>query len=165
LLNEEEVEPYKNILEKRFSETITPAHLLAYMLHPQYDNTRLSKKQEEIARNYAAELSPDFLPLIISFQAEAEPFPKSFFLEKARNINVRTWWKALHKNNDFPTDFINFVMHLHNCPASSASIERVFSNLSFIQNKIRNKLGTDTASKLIFCYKMLNSKCESDINW
>jgi len=55
-------------------------------------------------------------------------------------------------------------MHLHNCPASSASIERVFSNLSFIQNKICNKLGTDTASKLVFCYKMLNSKCDSDIN-
>jgi len=50
LLNEEEIEPYRNILEKRFSEAITPAHLLAYMLHPQYDNTRLSKKQEEIAR-------------------------------------------------------------------------------------------------------------------
>jgi len=83
LLNEEEVEPYKNILEKRFSEAITPAHLLAYMLHPQYDNTRLSKKQEEIARNYA-ELSPDFLPLIISFQAEAEPFPKSFFSRKLK---------------------------------------------------------------------------------
>lgn len=78
------MEPYKNILEKRFSEAVTPAHMLAYILHPQYDNTKLSKKQEETARNYAAELSPDFLPIIISFQAEAEPFPKSFFFRESQ---------------------------------------------------------------------------------
>lgn len=164
-MNNEELKPYKNILEKRFSEAITPAHMLAYILHPQYDTTRLSRKQEETARNYAAELSPDFLPLIISFQAEAEPFPKSFFFERAKNMNVRTWWKALSKSDHLPADFINFVMHLHNCPASSASIERVFSNLSFIQNKIRNRLGIDTANKLVFCYKMLNGKCEPDLHW
>ena len=140
--------------------------MLAYILHPQYNSTRLTKKQEEIAQNYAAELSPDFIPLIIAFQAEAEPFPKSFFHEKARNMNVRTWWKALRKNDDFPADLINFIIHLHNCPASSASIERVFSNLSFIQNKVRNRLGIDTANKLVFCYKMLNGKCESDdVHW
>lgn len=80
-------------------------------------------------------------------------------------MHVRTWWKALQKNDDFPAEFINFVMHLHNYPASSASIERVFSNLSFIQNKIRNKLGVDTANKLVFCYKMLNGKSESDLHW
>lgn len=88
LINNEELKPYKNILEKRFSEAVTPAHMLAYLLHPQYGNTGLSEQQKETARNYAAEISPEFVPLIVSFQAEAEPFPKSFFSEKVRNMNV-----------------------------------------------------------------------------
>lgn len=37
----------------------------AYLLHPQYDSKRLSKKQEEPVRNYAAELSPDFFNYIL----------------------------------------------------------------------------------------------------
>lgn len=66
--------------------------MLAYLLHPQYkyDDTKLSREQEEIARNYVVKLSPNFLPLVIAFQAKAEPFPKSFFIETARNMNVRT---------------------------------------------------------------------------
>lgn len=56
-------------------------------------------------------------------------------------------------------------MHLHNCPASSAPIERVFSNLSFIQKKICNRLGIDVTNKLVFCYKMLSGKREDVSDW
>lgn len=73
-----ELEPYKNILEKKIRKLL---HLricmLAYLLHPQYNGTKLPEKQETV-RNYAAELLPDFLPLIIAFQAEAKLF---FFLK------------------------------------------------------------------------------------
>jgi hypothetical protein len=44
------------------------------------------------------------------------------------------------------------------------SIERVFSNSSFIQNKIRNRLETDVANKLVFCYKVLNGKLDTDLD-
>ena len=43
---------------------------------------------------------------------------------------------------------------------SSASIERVFSNFSYIYSKLRNRLGVSKASKLVFCYKMLHGSHE-----
>ena len=42
--------------------------------------------------------------------------------------------------------------------ASSASVEVIFFNFSFIQNKPRNMLELHTVSKLMMAYKMLNSK-------
>lgn len=56
--------------------------MLAYILRPQNDTSRLSKEQEEIALNYAAELSPDFLSLIIFFKQRLNPFQNPFLLKK-----------------------------------------------------------------------------------
>lgn len=55
--------------------------MLAYLLHPQYkyDDTKLSREQEEIARNYVVKLSPNFLPLVIAFQAKAEIISEIIF--------------------------------------------------------------------------------------
>ena len=43
-------------------------------------------------------------------------------------------------------------------PASSATIERFFSNFGLIQTNIRNKLGIQKCEKLLFCYRMLMGK-------
>ena len=40
---------------------------------------------------------------------------------------------------------------------------RVFSTFSFIHNKIRNWLGVQKASKLVFCYHMLHGT--KDLDW
>ena len=45
-------------------------------------------------------------------------------------------------------------------PASSAAIERIFSNFGLIQTKLRNKLGIQKWGKLVFCYRMLRGKDE-----
>ena len=42
--------------------------------------------------------------------------------------------------------------------ASSAGIERIFSTFGFVHSKIRNRLGTNKAGKLVFLYKLLNMK-------
>ena len=44
--------------------------------------------------------------------------------------------------------------------ASSAAIERIFSNFGLIQTKLRNKLGIQKCGKLVFCYQMLRGKDE-----
>ena len=60
--------------------------------------------------------------------------------------------------------FEDLVQRLTTSPASSASIERVgFSTFSFIHNKIRNRLGVQKASKLVFCYHMLHGT--KDLDW
>lgn len=76
-------------------------------------------------RNYAVELPLNCLYINYTLQVETKSFSKSFFFKRAKNINIRTWWKALRKNDYFPADFINFVVNLYKRPASSA-IESVF---------------------------------------
>ncbi|XP_053380950.1 uncharacterized protein LOC128549017 [Mercenaria mercenaria] len=46
--------------------------------------------------------------------------------------------------------------------ASSASTERVFSNFGSIQTKLRNRLGIEKTTKLVFSYTMLCDKEELD---
>ena len=51
---------------------------------------------------------------------------------------------------------------LNSLPASSASVECLFSTLGFVQNKVRNRLGNDKTEKLVKCHQLLKSKCEED---
>ena len=57
--------------------------------------------------------------------------------------------------------FSELAIRLLSAPASSASIERIFSNFGYIHNEMRNRLGCATAAKLVFCYRMLRGeKCD-----
>ena len=60
--------------------------------------------------------------------------------------------------------FADLARRLMSSPASSVSIERVFSTFSLIHNKIRNRLGVQKASKLVFCYRMLLGGTK-DLDW
>ena len=42
--------------------------------------------------------------------------------------------------------------------ASSAGVERVFSSFGLVHSKIRNRLGVTKAGKLVFIYKVVNSR-------
>ena len=61
---------------------------------------------------------------------------------------------------DFPAGFVQIMSDLQQ--ASSASIERIFSNFSFIHFKLRNKLGVEKTAKLVMCYRMLSGPIEFD---
>jgi len=41
---------------------------------------------------------------------------------------------------------------------SSAGVERIFSTFGLVHSKLRNRLGVEKAGKLVFIYKLLNSK-------
>lgn len=62
------------------------------------------------------------------------------------------------KSCDISNDFCALNSHLQNSPLSSAAIEKVFSNFSFVHSKVRNKLSNKSASKLVFCYLMVKLK-------
>lgn len=48
-------------------------------------------------------------------------------------------------------------MQLHTAVASSAGIERLFSTFGLVHSKLRNRLGTEKASKLVSIIRTLNS--------
>ena len=70
-----------------------------------------------------------------------------------------TWWRAA-QDNGISSEFVNIAIQLLDAPCSSAAIERVFSNFSFIHTKIKNRLGNEKASKMVFCYRLLRGSKE-----
>ena len=68
----------------------------------------------------------------------------------------------MEKSNAINKDLCELAYKLMAMPASSASIERVFSNFGLIQSKLRNRLGVQKAAKLVACYRILRGKEELD---
>ena len=160
LLEEPALQPHISAVEKRFKAAILPQHMLAYMMHPRYQGEHLTLDLVEVAKNWLVSRNPSFLPTAIAFQAQADPFPSSFFQPAALDMNVVTWWVALNASMQLPEGFLALMLQLHSACASSASLERVFSNFGIIQSRLRNRLGLQKAAKLVFCYRMLRGPSE-----
>ena len=105
--------------------------------------------------------NPEFILTIIAYRAKSMPFPHSFFTESAIELHPVTWWKGV-KSAEIPSEFIDIATQLLSAPCSSAAIERIFSNFSYIHSKIRNRLKPEKASKLVFCYRMLRGSKDLD---
>lgn len=165
LLSDANLEAHRQAVIARFQLAIQPVHYFAYMLHPKYKGTKLSEKQQEEARNWIAHRRPELLPSVIRFSGQDELYPCSFFSPQVvAKLDAVTWWKNLKrvsKHNDIQ-ELADVVIHLHSCPASSASVERVFSSFGIVHNKLRNRLGVERAAKLVFCYRMLRGSVSDD---
>ena len=145
--------------EKRVKQALTDAHLAAYLLHPQFRGEHLTVEQREKATKWICEKSPDFINTLIAFQAKSSPFPESFFA--TTTVKPVNWWKAALGCGADPA-FCTLAVRLMSAPASSASIERIFSSFGLIHNKLRNRLGPRKAADLLLCYRMLNHKLPQD---
>lgn len=163
LLEDPALQDHKDKIQKRFDFVIRPCHLAANLFHPDYMGQRLTLAQVETVKTWLMEKNPDFLATAVAFQAEAHPFPQSYFQPGPRKLNPVTWWKAVSsKNADIPDSFLDLMLTLHTATASSSSLERIFSTFGLVMSKLRNKLGLDKAQKLVFCYRMLRGPCELD---
>ena len=99
---------------------------------------------------------------------DKEYFPERFFTENSIKDNTPSdWWKLVGIRNQkfsgekkLPNEFFVFISKLYNCPASSGSIERIFSTFGFVWSKTRNRLGSDKAQKLVQLYRHYRSSHE-----
>lgn len=165
LLKDENLQSRHQEVSKRLTQSLQTFHYLAYLLNPKYKGEGLTDKQKESARSYLTERYPESISLLIAYEAEATPFPGTYFTETGKNMNPITWWTAIEKS--FVSDVhskecCKFIIQLLSCPASSASIERMFSNFGVIHSKLRNRLGMNTTAKLVMCYRMLRGPVELD---
>ena len=78
----------------------------------------------------------------------------SLIPELLKKIDPLTWWKSQASLLD--ENILSLVEQLHTARASTAGIERIFSTFGFVHSKIRNRLQTDKAAKLVFMYKLFN---------
>jgi len=61
--------------------------------------------------------------------------------ETLKNTSTSVWWSSVEKSSAIDPNLCLYAKQLLKMPASSASIERIFSNFGSFQNKLRNKLG------------------------
>jgi len=168
LLSDDYLQPHHEVVNARFQLAIQPVHLFSYMLHPKYKGSKLSEKQQEEARNWITIQHPELLPFVICFSEEDDDlYPRSFFQPQViSKLDPVSWWKSLKratKKNEIHK-LADIMTHLLSCPASSASVERIFSSFGSIHSKLRNRLGVERATKLVFCYRMLRGKVYDDDN-
>ena len=95
---------------------------------------------------------------------DSKRFPGSMFEKIVETISLSEWWSIVSKRNErmtegkLPEGFAEFLAKLHTCTASSGSIERIFSSFGLIWSKVRNRLGSDKAHKLVKVYIYYRSK-------
>lgn len=97
-----------------------------------------------------------------------EAFPSHMFGSSiTSSMTPDKWWKIMDMKQEkarerkLPSGFCAFIASLQSCPASSGSIERVFSSFGLVWTKIRNSLGKDRAQKLVAIYRHLANETES----
>lgn len=154
----------------RYNMALTPVHFLAYTLDPKQiiktdPHLQLSENEKKMGFDFANLKygSTFLLPLIIKFQAKVSPFVESFFNESVINeVSSYEWWKSQKKAIDaINPDVFSIIEQLMTAQSSSASVERIFSSFGLVHSKLRNKLGTEKASKLAFLFKMFNNTIDN----
>lgn len=161
--------------KKRYEQSLTDAHFAAFILSPtviisnssNHDEEKIDLTEEE--KTKALEFikekgGSDFLATTLKFLGRLEPFHhKNVFFEPKviKTMSDFEWWnsfhKVLNKDTDITEDNIQFLRMLTTAKASTACVERVFSTFGVVQSKLRNRLGTEKASKLVFLMKQMNS--------
>ena len=150
-------------IQQRFHQAITPIHYLANILHPKYMGQRLTCEQQEEARSILVDQNASLLPQLYQYQAKTAPFPTSLFT-CTHSLKPTTWWRTVQASKNLVSDDLcNIAIKLLSLPASSASIERIFSNFGIIQTKLRNRLGLEKTAKLVACYRELRG-CQ-ELEW
>jgi len=162
LIEEESLQACKSIVSTRMNKALKPFHFFAYLMDHKYRGKRLSPEQREIAREWLKNIQVENFPFVIAFEAEASPYPATYFSAAAVTMHPVIWWNAVAKSSSIPSNFVAIITQLLSSPASSASIERVFSSFSGVHSNLRNRLGVVKAAKLVFCYRALRGPMESE---
>ena len=145
-----------NAVKKRYNQVITKAHLLANLIHPSLQGKALTEEEVNTAMEYASEKFPSLVPIIMKFQAKSPPFHAFKFSDSViKTMSATEWWKA--HSSILSSDVISAVQQLLSAVASSSGIERVFSSYGLVHSKLRNRLGTTKAVKLVFLFKTMNA--------
>ena len=164
LTEEELLQPHKEIVQHRFYQAMTPYHFLAYCLHPKFRGRDLGDEHLRSAHQLDTSRWQEVSSDLCAFQAETNPFPQHMFEESfIKKVDPRVWWLCIRKQyknvNPKLSELAPLLLKL---PSSSASIERIFSNFSLIQTKLRNRLGLEKAAKLVTCFRELRGSVEFD---
>lgn len=146
---------------KRYEQATTPIHFLAYLLDPTTNKNEFPLSPQE--KNSALEIVSKYysgtglLPLVIKLEAKSDPFHETMFSQEIiQNVNAVQWWRS-QKNVPEINQALDIIVPILCASASSADVERTFSSYGLVHSELRNRLGNEKASKLVFLFKHYNT--------
>lgn len=156
----------REVFKSKYSETLRDYHFVAYLLSPKYTANRvyaLTAEEEEMAMNYIEENFPlNFVEVFMRFRACVSLFRLSF-LNTQSTLTDAEWWKVMASMNPNlrSTHSLDCIMQLMTAVASSASLERIFSQFGIVHSK----LGVMEANKLVSLFQKLNNTIKNALIW
>lgn len=142
-----------DILKKRYSQIVTPYHLLAYKLTPKYLGKNITQDENNEIMEFVETHYSSMIPLIIKLETRSSSFKNFLFLESTiKNVTCTEWWKYV----DIEEKNFKVIESLMIAKGSSAGVERIFSTFGLVQSKLRNRLGNEKAGKLVYLFKQFN---------
>lgn len=151
----EDLQPFQKYRIKQ-SNVLNTVTMTANYLHPTYRGKRLSEHQLTEVNAYLLEkLDSDQLESLRKFTKNEDVFAN---LVNKRGLLPLTFWHYAselghRKLAEFARDYLKI-------PASTAQLERLFSNWAYVHNDIRNRLSDETSKKLVNMYFTLRSTDE-----
>ncbi|XP_065683408.1 uncharacterized protein LOC136096159 [Hydra vulgaris] len=114
------------------------------MTNPRFLGKNLPIENEDEVEEWLYNHYPDFVPgLILLKLKDCDAFPKRMWSNQIiSTILCSDWWSIINQRNEksiqkkLPEGFCKFISKLQTCPASSGSIERIFSSFGFIWSKV-----------------------------
>lgn len=82
LLSSRSLEPYKEKVEKRFHQAMTPCHYLANTMHPLFKGKKLKPCHISEAQDMMMKFHPDLLPDFLTLLSDTMNFQKLFKMKK-----------------------------------------------------------------------------------
>lgn len=145
----------ESILEKRLQKVITPIGLSANRLHPIYKGKLFSANEnylQMISHFFSETLDASGMRDLDAYNQEEGIFRS---LHEKEITNPQTYWSMVEPHHK---KLAELAKSLLNIPSSTAAIERLFSQWSFVHNKLRNRLSLEKSKKLINIYYTLKIK-------
>ena len=116
----------------------------------------LSEEQIRDVENFLIDnLSADALNDFHLYKNNKNFFQKLF---SKQIVNLQTFWGLAERHH---SELAKLAMKLNSIPASSAQLERLFSNWSFIHSRLRNRLSSENSKKLTYIYYHLKIRDEN----
>jgi hypothetical protein len=175
IFQSENLSAYRKQIDKRMGQALLPIHYLAYAMDPKYAGKRLNQDMLQKAEDWLEREHPKWLIPLMSYKLkDPKIFPQSMFNDDViKKFSGAQWWKLVEmraSSDEDMKEFCQFIIGLNKCPASSASLERVFSTCGLVWSKLRNRLGLEKTVKLVKIHRHLRltngstsePECESD---
>ena len=141
---------YNDLIAERIEKAVWPVGYAANYLHHKYKGQLLNEDQLSVAQTFLYEhLNEEGLEELGDFESNRDSF--EYLAENSDD--PLTFWSLCRPYYKHLAEFARSILVI---PASTAKIEGMFSEWTFVHNKYRNRLGNLTSAQLIDIFHYLN---------